>query len=167
MEAGVAEEVEHGGQPGVEGQQHRLHDGRLQRMVTVGSEDEEVKRCAPEAVQGGFRRLPGAEVQQPARLPMSLGARDEQVGGDLEECRRPHLKVTCRGALKAVVAVEHATLVAIWHMINGQVPYRHPGTDYYTRLNPDKIKNQAIDQLTAIGYTVTLTPRPLTGPQRQ
>ena len=31
---------------------------------------------------------------------------------------------------------------------------------------PDKIKNRAIDQFTAIGYTVTLTPRPLTGPLR-
>jgi hypothetical protein len=74
---------------------------------------------------------------------------------------------TRRGPLKAVVAVEHAMLVAIWHMINDQAPYRDPGADYYTRLNPDKIKNRAIDQLTAIGYTVTLTPRPLTGPQRQ
>lgn len=32
---------------------------------------------------------------------------------------------------------------------------------------PDKIKNRAIDQLTAIGYIVSLIPRPLTGPQRQ
>ncbi len=58
-------------------------------------------------------------------------------------------------------------LVAIWHMLTDQAPYRDSGADYYTRLNPDKIKNRAIDQLTAIGYTVTLTPRPLTGPQRQ
>jgi len=72
-----------------------------------------------------------------------------------------------RGPLKAVVAVEHAMLIAIWHMINDQAPYRDPGADYYTRLNPDKIKNRAIDQLTAIGYTVTLTPRPLTDPQPQ
>ena len=74
---------------------------------------------------------------------------------------------TRRGPLKAVVAIEHAMLIAIWHMINDQTPYRDPGADYYTRLNPDKIKNRAIDQLTAIGYTVTLTPRPLTGPQVQ
>jgi hypothetical protein len=49
-------------------------------------------------------------------------------------------------------------LVAIWHMINDQAPYRDPGVDCYSRLNPDKIKNRAIDQLTAIGYTVTVTP---------
>ena len=48
---------------------------------------------------------------------------------------------TRRGPLKAVVAVEHAMLVAIWHMINDQAPYRDPGADYYTRLNPDKITN--------------------------
>jgi hypothetical protein len=82
--------------------------------------------------------------------------------------RKAHRRIaTRRGPLKAVVAVEHAMLVAIWHMINDPAPYRDPGADYYTRLNPDKIKNRAIDQLTAIGYAVTLTPRPLTGPQRQ
>ncbi len=64
------------------------------------------------------------------------------------------------GPLKAVVAVEHAMLIVIWHMINDEALYRDPGAAYYTRLNPDKIKNRAIDQLTAIGYTVTLTPDP-------
>jgi transposase len=67
----------------------------------------------------------------------------------------------------AVVAVEHAMLITIWHMINDQTPYRDPGADYYTRLNPDKIKNRTIDQLTTIGYTASLPPRPITGPQRQ
>jgi len=50
---------------------------------------------------------------------------------------------------------------------NDRAPYRDLGADYYTRLNPDKIKNRAIDQLTAIGYTITLTSRPLTSPQPQ
>ena len=74
---------------------------------------------------------------------------------------------TRRGPLKAVVAVEHAMLVAIWHMLTDQTPYRDPGADYYTRLNPDKTRTRAIDQLRAIGYDVTLTPRAVADPLHQ
>jgi transposase len=72
-----------------------------------------------------------------------------------------------RGPLKAVVAVEHAMLVAIWHMITEQAPYRDPGPDYYARRNPDKTRDRAIDQLRVIGYDVTLTPRAITDPLHQ
>ena len=64
-----------------------------------------------------------------------------------------------RGPQKAVVAVEHAMLTAIWHMITNGVPYADPGGDFYTRRNPDKAKNRAIDQLRQMGYDVTLSPR--------
>jgi transposase len=74
---------------------------------------------------------------------------------------------TRRGPLKAVVAVEHAILVATWHMLSEHNTYRDPGADYFTRLNPDKTRTRAIDQLHAIGYDVTLTPRPITSPQRE
>jgi len=70
-----------------------------------------------------------------------------------------------RGPLKAVVAVEHAMLVATWHMLTNHTAYPDPGADYYARLNPTKVKDRAIDQLHAIGYDVTLTPRQLTTPQ--
>jgi len=74
---------------------------------------------------------------------------------------------TRRGPLKAVVAVEHAMLVAIWHMLTEQAPYRDPGPDYYARRNPDKTRDRAIDQLRVIGYDVTLTPRAITDPLHQ
>jgi transposase len=74
---------------------------------------------------------------------------------------------TRRGPLKAVVAVEHAMLIATWHMLTNHTAYADPGGDYYTRLNPTKVKDRAIDQLRAIGYDVTLTPHQLTTPQRQ
>jgi transposase len=63
-----------------------------------------------------------------------------------------------RGPLKALVAVEHAILTATWHMITNGVLYEDPGSDFYTRRNPDKAKQRAVDQLNKIGYTVTLTP---------
>jgi transposase len=63
-----------------------------------------------------------------------------------------------RGPIKAIVAVEHAMLIAIWNMLSTGAFYCDPGDDYYARLNPDKAKNRAIDQLRRMGYAVTLNP---------
>ena len=52
-----------------------------------------------------------------------------------------------RGPMKTLVALEHTMLVAIWHMITADVLYGDPGGDYFTRLNPEKAKNRALDQL--------------------
>jgi transposase len=68
-----------------------------------------------------------------------------------------------RGPVKAIVAVEHAMLIAIWHMLTNGTLYEDPGGDYYTRLNPDRAKNRAIDQLRQMGYNVTLNPLAATG----
>jgi transposase len=63
-----------------------------------------------------------------------------------------------RGPVKAIVAVEHAILVAIWNMITSGAFYDDPGSDFYTRRNPDKARQRAVDQLRQMGYTVTLEP---------
>ena len=63
-----------------------------------------------------------------------------------------------RGPIKAVVALEHATLIAIWHMLTNGDFYIDPGGDYYTRLHPDKTKQRALNQLRQMGYDVTLKP---------
>ena len=63
-----------------------------------------------------------------------------------------------RGPLKALVAVEHVILTATWHMITNGTLYDDPGGDYFSRRNPDKAKQRAIDQLNKIGYAVALTP---------
>ena len=63
-----------------------------------------------------------------------------------------------RGPVKAIVAVEHAMLIAIWSMISNGVFYDDLGGDYFTKLNPDKTKNRALNQLRQMGYAVTLNP---------
>ncbi len=65
-----------------------------------------------------------------------------------------------RGPVKAIVAVEHAMLIAIWNMITNGVFYDDLGGDYYTRLNPEKTKQRALNQLRQMGYDVTLNPPP-------
>ncbi len=63
-----------------------------------------------------------------------------------------------RGPIKAVVAIEHTILMAVWHMLrNGEV-YADPGADYYARLDPLKARNRALRQLRELGYEVTITP---------
>jgi len=64
-----------------------------------------------------------------------------------------------RGPVKAIVAVEHAILIATWNMCTNGAFYSDPGGDFYARRNPDKTKNRAIDQLQKMGYTVTLSPQ--------
>ena len=68
-----------------------------------------------------------------------------------------------RGPMKALVAIEHTLLVAIWNMINDDRPYTDLGADYYTRRAPDRSKQRALTQLQQLGYHVTLTPRTATG----
>lgn len=63
---------------------------------------------------------------------------------------------TRRGPQKANVALQHAMLIAIWHMITNGALYDDPGADYFTRLNPDRARTRAIHQLESLGYRVTL-----------
>ena len=68
-----------------------------------------------------------------------------------------------RGPVKAIVAVEHAILIAIWNMITNGVFYADLGGDYYSTLHPEKTKNSALNQLRQMGYDVTLNPLAATG----
>ena len=68
-----------------------------------------------------------------------------------------------RGPIKAIVALEHTMLIAIWNMITNGVFYDDLGGDYYTKLNPDKTKQRALNQLRQMGYEVTLHPLPAAG----
>lgn len=61
-----------------------------------------------------------------------------------------------RGPQKANVAIQHALLVAIWHMGTTGTLYDDPGADYYTRLRPERARQRAVHQLEAMGYRVTL-----------
>ena len=61
-----------------------------------------------------------------------------------------------RGPKKALVAVEHAILTAIWTMAHTGALYDDPGADYFTRRDPERLKRHALSQLQRLGYDVTL-----------
>jgi len=61
-----------------------------------------------------------------------------------------------RGPQKANVAIQHKMLTTIWHMATTGTLYDDPGSDFFTRLHPERARNRAIHQLNAMGYNVTL-----------
>jgi transposase len=64
-----------------------------------------------------------------------------------------------RGPLRALVAVEHSIITAIWHMLSDHVGYQELGGTYFTQRDPERATRRAITALNQLGYTVTLNPR--------
>jgi transposase len=65
---------------------------------------------------------------------------------------------TRRGPMRALVAIERATVIAAWNLLTSGDFYRDPGPDYYTARQPARTKARAISQLETLGYRVTLEP---------
>lgn len=66
-----------------------------------------------------------------------------------------------RGPIRALIAVEHSMITAIWHMLNDNVPSHEPG-GYFTRRDPERATRRAINQLNQLnqlGFTVPLNLR--------
>ncbi|MFJ9544516.1 IS110 family transposase, partial [Streptomyces sp. NPDC101225] len=63
-----------------------------------------------------------------------------------------------RGPLRALVAVEHSIITAIWHMLTDNVAYHELGGTYFTQRDPERATRRAINALNQLGYTVTLNP---------
>ena len=61
-----------------------------------------------------------------------------------------------RGTEKAIVAVQHAMLVALWHMLTHRVPHRDLGRDYFDRHNQARIRRHHVRRLQQLGYQVML-----------
>ena len=61
-----------------------------------------------------------------------------------------------RGHKRALGAVRHSMLTAIWHMLSTGELYRDPGGDYFERRDPDRQIKRLIAQLEALGQHVAL-----------
>ncbi len=65
-----------------------------------------------------------------------------------------------RGHKKALGAVKHTVICAVWHMLSTGEIYRDLGPDYFTRRDPERRTKRLIQQLEQLGHTVTLTTAP-------
>jgi transposase len=61
-----------------------------------------------------------------------------------------------RGKKRAIVAVAHAILVAIYHILRDMVPYKELGADFFDKINTEQVKNQMVRRLESLGFTVNL-----------
>ena len=62
------------------------------------------------------------------------------------------------GKKKAIVAVEHSILIAVWHMLTDDVDYADLGGDYFARLDPERAMRRIVRQANALGFTVLFEP---------
>jgi transposase len=61
-----------------------------------------------------------------------------------------------RGHKRALGAVKHTMICAIWHMLRTGETYRDLGGDYYTRRDPERQTRRLVAQLERLGHHVTL-----------
>ena len=69
-----------------------------------------------------------------------------------------------RGPKKALVAIEHAILTAIWHMAHTGALYDDPGADYFTRRDPERARRNAVNHSSG---SATTSPSPQPPPQHK
>ena len=74
---------------------------------------------------------------------------------------RYHRLAARRGKKRAIVAVAHAMLVSIWHMLTYRQPYRELGGDYFDQRKKEVKINYLIRRLEKLtGATVSLAMQP-------
>jgi transposase len=73
---------------------------------------------------------------------------------------RYHRLVPRLGKKKAIVAVEHSLLTAVWHLLTHDVDYHDLGGDYFTLRDPQRAMRNIVRQANALGFTVRFDPIP-------
>lgn len=69
-----------------------------------------------------------------------------------------HRVAARRGSNRAAVAVGHAILVCIYHMLKNHVPYQDLGANYFDERNRAKAARKAVERLQKLGYKVSIEP---------
>ena len=64
------------------------------------------------------------------------------------------------GRRRALVAIGHKILIAVWHILADNVGYQELGADYFDRrLSDDRKARRAVNELHRLGFQVTIAPR--------
>lgn len=62
-----------------------------------------------------------------------------------------------RGGKRALIAIAHSMLIAIYHILKNNQPFKDLPIDYYTTLNKEKMIKRNLKSLESLGVTVNLT----------
>ncbi|MGH7921530.1 MAG: IS110 family transposase, partial [Candidatus Dormibacteraceae bacterium] len=63
-----------------------------------------------------------------------------------------------RGTKRALIAVAHAMLVAVYHMLKEGTYYQDLGSDHFDRRDREAIVRRNVRRLESLGYHVSLAP---------
>lgn len=64
-----------------------------------------------------------------------------------------------KGGKKAVMAVSHSILIAVWHMLTARTPYRDLGSCHLVAPEPARAKRVLVRKLEQLGFQVTLAAK--------
>ena len=63
-----------------------------------------------------------------------------------------------RGKKRALVAVGHSMLTAIYHMLKNNCAYYELGEDYFDQINQEAVVKRQVQRLEKMGYKVIIEP---------
>ena len=69
-----------------------------------------------------------------------------------------HRLAARRGAKRAIIAVAHRILIAIYHMLKKQEPYKDLGATYLDERNKPKVVSRMKHRIEQLGFRVTIEP---------
>ena len=123
----------------------------------------------PQHFASWARLCPGTHESAGKRRPTPTGKGATWLRATLQEAawaavktkksyyRALYYRMKARGGpKKAIVAVQHAMLVALWHMLKHRVPHQDLGADYFDRRNTARIRRHHVRRLQQLGYEVHL-----------
>jgi transposase len=127
----------------------------------------------PEQFASWARLCPGTHESAGKRRPTSTGKGATWLRATLQEAawaavrtKKSYYRALYfrlkgrRGTNKAIVAVQHAMLVALWHMLRHRVPHQDLGADYFDRRDTARIRRHHVRRLQQMGYQVLLVEEP-------
>jgi len=111
---------------------------------------------------GKRRKAPAREGNRALRRALTeaarAAARTKTAGRTRLAAQYRRLVVRC-GKKKAAVAVGHTILRLVYHLLTHNEPYREPDLSYLDERRRAPTQQRAINQLRALGYEVTITPK--------
>lgn len=115
------------------------------------------------------RLCPGTHESAGQRRPSSIGKGATWLRATLQEAAWAAVRTKAsyyralyhrlkarRDAKKAIVAVQHAMLVALWHMLRRRVSHQDLGADYFERRNKARMRRHHVRRLEQLGYQVVI-----------
>jgi hypothetical protein len=64
-----------------------------------------------------------------------------------------------RGSARAAIAVAHAILEIIYHLLERNEPYREMGAEYLAVRDRETVQRRLVKRLEQLGYEVAVQPR--------